>query len=196
MRLAASTTSGSPISLVIASIFAFWRSVSRRFHACCRNSNGHITESIPASDTARRMNGATVVGKSIPPASPQAATVPPYRVIESTLARVVEPTEFGHIGYHKGLSYEDYLGERGRKLRGNKKWRQSVHDVVEQLRRAFEVDYVVLGGGNAARLRRLPAGARLGDNRNALLGGLRLWRQRGGRLLLDGAAPRSSGSRR
>jgi hypothetical protein len=109
---------------------------------------------------------------------------------------VVEPTEFGHIGYHKGLSYEDYLGERGRKLRGNKKWRQSVHDVVEQLRRAFEVDYVVLGGGNAARLRRLPAGARLGDNRNALLGGLRLWRQRGGRLLLDGAAPRSSGSRR
>jgi hypothetical protein len=109
---------------------------------------------------------------------------------------VIEPTELGHVSYRKGLSYEDYLGERGRKLRGNKKWRQSVHDVVEQLRRAFEVDYVVLGGGNAAHLKRLPEGARLGDNRNALIGGLRLWRQRSGRLLLDGAASRSSGSRR
>jgi ROK family protein len=109
---------------------------------------------------------------------------------------VIEPTELGHVSYRKGLSYEDYLGERGRRLRGNRKWRQSVHDVVEQLRGAFEVDYVVIGGGNAARLKRLPEGARLGDNRNAMVGGLRLWRQRGGRLLLDRAAQRSSGSRR
>ena len=108
---------------------------------------------------------------------------------------VIEPTELGHVSYRKGLSYEDYLGERGRRLRGNRKWRQSVHEVVEQLRRAFEVEYVVLGGGNAARLKRLPARARLGDNRNAFIGGLRLWRQRGGRLLLDGAAPRSGSAR-
>jgi polyphosphate glucokinase len=108
---------------------------------------------------------------------------------------IIEPTELGHVGYRKGLSYEDYLGERGRRLRGNKKWRQSVYEVVEQLRRAFEVDYVVLGGGNAARLKRLPAGARLGDNRNAFSGGLRLWRQRGGRLLPDRAAPRAGSAR-
>jgi len=108
---------------------------------------------------------------------------------------VIEPTELGHVTYRKGLSYEDYLGERGRRLRGNKKWRQSVHDVVEQLRRAFEVDYVVLGGGNAGHLKRLPAGARLGDNRNAFVGGLRLWRQRGGRLHLDRATGRSGGAR-
>ena len=108
---------------------------------------------------------------------------------------VIEPTELGHVTYRKGLSYEDYLGERGRRLRGNRKWRQSVHEVVEQLRRAFEVEYVVLGGGNAARLKRLPAAARVGDNRNAFIGGLRLWRQRGGRLLLDGAAPRSGSAR-
>ncbi len=108
---------------------------------------------------------------------------------------IIEPTELGHVSYRKGLSYEDYLGERGRRLRGNGKWRQSVHEVVEQLRRAFEVDYVVLGGGNAARLKRLPAGARLGDNRNAFKGGLRLWRQRGGRLLLDRVTPRSGSNR-
>jgi hypothetical protein len=108
---------------------------------------------------------------------------------------VIEPTELGHVGYRKGLSYEDYLGERGRRARGNRKWRQSVHDVVEQLRVAFQVDYVVLGGGNAARLEHLPEGARLGDNRNAFIGGLRLWRQRGGRLLPDRAAPRSGSTR-
>jgi polyphosphate glucokinase len=108
---------------------------------------------------------------------------------------IIEPTELGHVSFRKGLSYEDYLGERGRRLRGNRKWRASVDEVVEQLRRAFEVDYVVLGGGNAARLKRLPAGTRLGDNRNAFIGGLRLWRQRGGRLLLDGTAPRSGSAR-
>jgi polyphosphate glucokinase len=108
---------------------------------------------------------------------------------------IIEPTELGHVSFREGLSYEDYLGERGRRLRGNRKWRASVDEVVEQLRRAFEVDYVVLGGGNAARLKRLPAGTRLGDNRNAFIGGLRLWRQRGGRLLLDGTAPRSGSAR-
>jgi hypothetical protein len=51
-----------------------------------------MTESMPRSEAPRRINGATEVGKSMPPASPQAATVPPQRVIESTLASVVERT--------------------------------------------------------------------------------------------------------
>ena len=104
---------------------------------------------------------------------------------------VVEPTELGHIPYKHGLTYEAYLGERGRKRRGNKKWRKSVTEIVGQLKAALEVDYVVLGGGNAARLRRLPRGARRGDNRNAFVGGLRLWQQqRGVRLLTPPAAAR------
>ena len=104
---------------------------------------------------------------------------------------VVEPTELGHIPYKHGLTYEAYLGERGRKRRGNKKWRKSVTEIVGQLKAALEVDYVVLGGGNAARLRRLPRGARRGDNRNAFVGGLRLWQQRRGvRLLTPPAAAR------
>ena len=36
-----------------------------------------ITESTPTSATLRKMNGMTVVGKSMPWANPQAATVPP-----------------------------------------------------------------------------------------------------------------------
>jgi len=104
---------------------------------------------------------------------------------------VVEPTELGHIPYKHGLTYEDYLGERGRKRRGNKKWRKGVTEIVGQLKAALEVDYVVLGGGNAARLRHLPRGARRGDNRNAFVGGLRLWQQqRGVRLLTPPPAAR------
>lgn len=34
---------------------------------------------------------------------------------------------------------------------------------------------VVLGGGNAKKLTRLPMGCRMGDNANAFLGGFRLW---------------------
>jgi len=88
---------------------------------------------------------------------------------------VIEPTELGHIPYKHGRTYEDYLGERGREKRGTKKWRKDVAEVVEHLSAALEVDYVVLGGGNAVRLKELPPCAELGDNRNAFRGGLRLW---------------------
>jgi polyphosphate glucokinase len=88
---------------------------------------------------------------------------------------VVEPTEVGHMPYKHGRTFEDYVGERGRERLGNKKWRKEVAEVITDLKTAFEADYVVLGGGNAVRLKKLPADVRLGDNRNAFLGGLRLW---------------------
>jgi len=103
---------------------------------------------------------------------------------------VVEPTEVGHMPYKRGRTFEDYVGERGRERLGNRKWRSKVNDVIEQLKFAFEADYVVLGGGNAVRLKSLPRGVRLGDNRNAFTGGLRLWQQGNGplRLRSGGAA--------
>lgn len=92
---------------------------------------------------------------------------------------VVEPTEIGHMPYRKGRTFEDFLGERGRRRLGTRKWRRAVADVVAHLREALEADYVVLGGGNAARLKKLPPGARRGDNRNAFIGGVRIWQQSG-----------------
>jgi len=89
---AASITSASPISLVMAASFPRSRSLSNPCHAIRRSAVGRMTESMPRSETPRRINGATEVGKSMPPASPQAATAPPQRVIETTLASVVEPT--------------------------------------------------------------------------------------------------------
>jgi polyphosphate glucokinase len=95
---------------------------------------------------------------------------------------VVEPTEIGHMLYKHGRTFEDFVGERGRERLGNKKWRKEVDQVVGTLKAAFEADYVVLGGGNAVRLKTLPRKARLGDNRNAFVGGLRLWREGAYRL--------------
>jgi polyphosphate glucokinase len=88
----------------------------------------------------------------------------------------LDPMEIGHLPYKNGKTYEDFLGLRGLKRLGRKKWEREVHEVVAQLRRALLPDYVVLGGGNAKLLRRLPPRARLGDNTNAFLGGFRLWR--------------------
>jgi polyphosphate glucokinase len=99
---------------------------------------------------------------------------------------VVEPTEVGHMPYKRGRTFEDYVGERGRERLGTRKWRRKVNDVIEQLKLAFEADYVVLGGGNAVRLKSLPQGVRHGDNRNAFSGGLRLWQKGNGPLRLRG----------
>jgi len=88
---------------------------------------------------------------------------------------VLEPMELAHLPYKNGRTYEDYVGVRGLERFGKKRWRRHVAEVTELLKRALEADDVVLGGGNAKRLKHLPDGARAGDNRNAFVGGFRLW---------------------
>jgi polyphosphate glucokinase len=88
---------------------------------------------------------------------------------------VVAPMELAHLPYKKGRTFEDYVGAAGLKRLGLKKWRRTVSDVVAQLSSLLEADYVVLGGGNARKLKRLPKNARLGSNDFAFLGGFRVW---------------------
>lgn len=88
---------------------------------------------------------------------------------------VLIPMELAHLSYRNGRTYEDYVGLRGLKRHGKKKWRRYVADVVTALKHALQADYVVLGGGNAKRLKRLPKGVHLGDNGHAFTGGFRLW---------------------
>jgi polyphosphate glucokinase len=89
---------------------------------------------------------------------------------------VVEPLELAHLPYKKKRTYEDYAGIAGLKRLGKKKWRKEVAQMVKLLRAATQADYVVLGGGNARLLKRLPPDTRLGDNNNAFRGGFRLWK--------------------
>jgi polyphosphate glucokinase len=88
---------------------------------------------------------------------------------------VVAPMELAHLMYKKGRTYEDFVGERGLARLGGKKWRRTVKEVVAQLSTLLEADYVVIGGGNARKLKRLPKNARLGSNDFAFLGGFRIW---------------------
>jgi polyphosphate glucokinase len=87
---------------------------------------------------------------------------------------VMIPMELGHLAYKQG-TYEGYIGRRGVKLLGKKRWRRHVINVVKRFMTAVHPDEVVLGGGRARKLGKLPKGCRLGDNAHAFTGGLRLW---------------------
>jgi polyphosphate glucokinase len=87
---------------------------------------------------------------------------------------VVVPMELGHLPY-RDATFEDYVGGKAVLRDGRVKWRRRVADVVRRLQAALLPDEVVLGGGNAKLLTTLPAGCRLGSNRNAFVGGFRLW---------------------
>lgn len=88
---------------------------------------------------------------------------------------IVEPMELAHLPYKKGETYEDYLGARGLERLGKKRWEHHVLQASRQLTEALEPDYIVLGGGNAKKLKKLPPKGVLGTNLNAFKGGLRLW---------------------
>jgi len=79
---------------------------------------------------------------------------------------IVEPMELAQLPY-KSRTYEDYVGERGRKRLGKKKWRREVAAVIQMFKAALEPEYVAVGGGNARLLKQLPRGVRIGDNTNA-----------------------------
>jgi len=87
---------------------------------------------------------------------------------------IVQPMELAHLPYKK-RTYEGYVGARALEEFGKKAWRKHVEDVVECLVAALQPDDVVLGGGNAKKLKELPPLCRLGENANAFKGGFRMW---------------------
>jgi len=87
----------------------------------------------------------------------------------------VLPLELGDLPYRNGSIIEDYLGKPGLARLGEKTWRRDVEHALVQLKKALIADYVALGGGNAKKFDELPQGIERGNNRNAFLGGTRLW---------------------
>jgi polyphosphate glucokinase len=90
--------------------------------------------------------------------------------------RTLVPLEMGHLPYRNG-TYDAYLGARGLKRLGKKKWQRQVERVVAAMISAIHPDDVVLGGGNVKKLKALPPGCRAGHNAYAFLGGFRLWEE-------------------
>lgn len=93
---------------------------------------------------------------------------------------VLQPMELAHLSYKHRKTYEDYLGLRGLKRLGRKKWERQVGKIVAELQAALQADCVVLGGGNAKKLKHLPDGSTLGSNENAFVGGVRMWSNQAG----------------
>jgi polyphosphate glucokinase len=90
--------------------------------------------------------------------------------------RTIIPVELGALPWRRDReTLAQALGSRGLDRVGARTWRKMVEAAAQHLMKAFLVDYVVLGGGNAKKLREVPAGLRIGHNQAAFRGGLRLW---------------------
>lgn len=87
----------------------------------------------------------------------------------------VLPLELGDLPYRDRRKIEDFLGKNSLDQVGKSAWRSEVRYAVAQLKLALIADVVVLGGGNVKKMDYLPRGVQRGDNRNAFLGGCRLW---------------------
>jgi polyphosphate glucokinase len=85
------------------------------------------------------------------------------------------PLELGQLQHKDGGRLADVLGKKGLERLGKEAWTQAVMEAVAALTLAFVADYVVLGGGNAKKMKGLVPGVRLGHNLTAFRGGLRLW---------------------
>jgi len=88
----------------------------------------------------------------------------------------VVPLELAHLSLGN-RTFEDDLGLRGLQRLGKKKWTKRVDTITKRFVSALHLDDVVLGGGNAKKLEKLPDGCRMGGNVNAFVGGFRLWEE-------------------
>lgn len=97
--------------------------------------------------------------------------------IGSTLIvdNVVVALELGELPVRRRKTLWQLLGAEGLRALGRRAWRKEVSYVTERLAAAFNVDYIVIGGGNAELIKRPPTATRLGNNLAAFRGGFRLW---------------------
>jgi polyphosphate glucokinase len=88
---------------------------------------------------------------------------------------VLVPLELGWLRFDAQRSLLQQLADDSPQRLGLRRWRHDVLRVVGDLKAAFSADDIVLGGGNAARLTRLPKFCRTRSNTQGMSGALRLW---------------------
>lgn len=94
-----------------------------------------------------------------------------------TNGRLCPGLELGHHPWLKGKTYEDYLGKRGLKKLGRKRWNKLLQKAIEQTVATYNWDRLYIGGGNAKEIS-IPLGENIQivSNQDGLLGGAALWR--------------------
>lgn len=88
---------------------------------------------------------------------------------------VVIPLELGELPARRRMLMWELIGAAGLRKIGKRVWRREVRYLADRLSVAFDVDYVVLGGGNASLIKKPRPSVRLGHNQAAFRGGMRLW---------------------
>ncbi|HKO14097.1 MAG TPA: ROK family protein [Acidobacteriaceae bacterium] len=96
-----------------------------------------------------------------------------------TDGRLCPGLELGHHPWRK-KTYEDYLGLRGLKKYGKRKWNKLLEKAIAQTKATFNWDHLYLGGGNT-KLIEMEArpDVTIVSNLDGLLGGVALWRGEG-----------------
>ncbi len=91
--------------------------------------------------------------------------------------RLCPHLEIGQQPFRKGETYDQQLGNAGRKRAGQAKWQKRVLRAIDNLRTLTAFDRLFIGGGNARKLTcELPADVTVVDNTAGLAGGAALWR--------------------
>lgn len=88
---------------------------------------------------------------------------------------ILVPLELGWLRYDRKRSLLQQLADGSPERLGLRRWRRDVVSELGNLKAAFDVDQVILGGGNAPRVRPLPRYCRVRSNVDAFRGALRLW---------------------
>ena len=95
-----------------------------------------------------------------------------------TDGRLCPGLELGHHPWRK-KTYEDYLGIRGLKKYGKKRWNKLLQEAIAQTAATFNWDHLYLGGGNTRKIEfDLPKNVTIVSNEDGLFGGVALWRDR------------------
>jgi polyphosphate glucokinase len=93
--------------------------------------------------------------------------------------RLLPHLELSHGPFRKSRSYDEVLGDVGRRRVGTKRWRRRVGEAIAAFDAMLLFDHCYLGGGNAKRLRAADLGPRISlvPNVAGILGGIALWDQ-------------------
>jgi polyphosphate glucokinase len=94
-----------------------------------------------------------------------------------TDGHLVPGLELAHHPWHHDKTYEEFLGRKGLKASGRKRWNKHVEKAIAQLEYLFNFDHLFIGGGNAVKIDfALPKHVTRVPNEDGLLGGVALWR--------------------
>lgn len=88
----------------------------------------------------------------------------------------IYPMELAYVPFNKRVSAQAFVGDEALHRLGAARWSKNVLALIKHLSRLLDLHHVIIGGGNAARLKRLPRNASAASSAVAFDGGFRVWR--------------------